>query len=78
MVIHKHVDGKDTRLSTMTVPLVNNTLEKCFGVIRRGTYQEASEDRRWIYKPVSDLCPDVEPDSDSSIDVSSDEVKKYQ
>ena len=38
MVIHNNVDGADNRFSTMSGPLVNNPLEKWFGVIRRGTY----------------------------------------
>ena len=37
-----------------------------------------SEDRRWEYEPVSDLCPYLEPDSDCSYDESSDEVRKDQ
>ena len=58
--------------------LVKYTLGECLGVIRRGTYQVVSEDRRWEYEPVSDLCPDLEPDSDCSYDGSSDEVRKDQ
>ena len=49
----------------MEGPLVNNMLVKWIGVIRRGTYKSASEDIRRAYEPVSDLCPDIEPDSDS-------------
>ena len=78
MVIHKHVDGADTRFSTMAVPLANNPLKKYTGVIRRGFYQAASEDSRWAYEPVSDLWPDIEPYSDSSNDGSSDEGGKDQ
>ena len=47
-------------------------------MIRKGTYQAASEDSRWEYEPVSDLWPDIEPDSDSSDDVSRDKGSKYQ
>ena len=46
-------------------------LEKWLGVIRRRTYQAASEDIRWAYEKVSDLWPDVEPDIDFSDDGSS-------
>ena len=38
----------------------------------------ASEDSRRAYEQVYDLWPDVEPDSDSSDDWSSDEGGKYQ
>ena len=76
MVLHKHVYGEDTRFSTIEEPLVDNPLEKCLGVIRRGTYQELNEDNRWEYKPVSDLWIYVEPGSDSSDDESSDERRK--
>ena len=62
----------------MAVPLVKNPPEKWLGVIRRRTYQVAYEDSRWAYEPVSDLCPDIETDSDSRDDGSSDEVSKYQ
>ena len=47
MVIHKHVDGSDTKFSTMAVPLVNNPLLKWLGLIITGAYQAAAEDSRW-------------------------------
>ena len=37
MVIHKHVDGADTRFATMEGPLIENTLEKWLILIRIGT-----------------------------------------
>ena len=49
-----------------------NPLDKWIGVIRRGYYQEADEDRIWSYEPVSDLWPYIEPYSDSSVDGSID------
>ena len=55
MVIHKHVDGADTRFATMPRPLVNNPLGKWLALIIIGTYQEASEDSRWAFKLLSDL-----------------------
>ena len=78
MVIHKHIYGVDTRFSTMERPLEYNPLEEWLGVIRRGTYQAASEDIRWAYEPVSNFWPDIESDSDSSNGGSSDEGSKYQ
>ena len=78
MVLHKNVDGADTRFSTMEGPLTNNASGKWIGVVRIGTYRSASEDSRWAYEPVSDLWPDIDPDSDSSDDGSSDTVRKYQ
>ena len=74
MVPHKHVDGADTVFYTIARPLANNPLGKWLGVIRKGTYQ----DSRWEYDPVSDLWLDIEPDIDSSNDVSSDEGSKDQ
>ena len=74
MVIHKYVDRADARFSTMTRPLTNNPLEKCFRVIRRGTHHAEPEDIKWLYEPVSDLWPEIEPDRDSSYDKSSDEL----
>ena len=73
MVLHNHVDGSDTRFSFMYGPLVNNPLVKWLGVIIRGTYQSASENRRWEYEPVYDLCPYIEAYSDSISDGSNDE-----
>ena len=78
MAIHKHVDGSDTRLTTMSVPLVNKNLVKCLGVFRRGTYQSATEDIWSSYEPVYDFWPGVDPDSDSSVNRSSDEGRKDQ
>ena len=78
MLLHKHVDVVDTRFSTTSVPLANNTLGKLVVVIRRGSYQAAAEDSRWAYETVSDLWPDMVTDSDSSVDGSSDEGGKYQ
>ena len=78
VVIHKPVYGADTRFSTMEGPLANNHLRKWLGVIRRGTYQAASKDSRWVYEPVSDLWPDMYLDSNSSGGGSSNEGRKYQ
>ena len=39
MVLHKHIDGSDTRFATMARPLMKKPLEKWLGVIRRGTYK---------------------------------------
>ena len=74
MVLHKNVYGANTRLSTKEGILVNNPLGKWLGVIRIGTYQSDSEDRRWAYEPVSDLWTDIDIDRDSSDDLSSNEV----
>ena len=49
-----------------------------YPVIPIYAYQEASEYIRCAYEPVSYLCPDVDPNSDSSDDGSSDEEIKYQ
>ena len=76
MVLHKYVYGADTIF--FSGPLVNNLLGKWPGVIRRGTYQAASEDSRWEYEPVSDLWTDIEPDSDSINVGSSDYRSKDQ
>ena len=73
MVIHKHIYGVDTRFSTMERPLEYNPLEEWLGVIRRGTYQAASEDIRWAYEPASYLCPYIESDSYSRNNGSIDE-----
>ena len=78
MMFHKHVYGMETIFSTVEGPLVDNTLEKYLGVIRRGNYQAAYEDSRWEYVPLSDLWPYTEHDSDSSDDESSDEGRKDQ
>ena len=53
-------------------------MEKWPGVIRRVNCQEASEDSRWEYEPVSDFFPDVDPSSDYRNYGSSDEGRKYQ
>ena len=73
MVLHKNLDGADTRFSIMAGPLEKNLLVKWLGVIRRGIYQAASKDIRCAYEPVSDLWPDIKPDNDSSNYGSSDE-----
>ena len=78
MVLHKHVYGEDTRFYTTVGPFSNKPLEKWLGVIRRGTHQSSSEDSRWAYEQVSDLWPDIYPDSDSRYYVFSDKGSKYQ
>ena len=78
MVLHKHVDGEDTRFSTMAGSFSKNPLGKWFGVIRLGTYKTAYEYIRWEYETVSDLCPDIESDSESSNNDSSDKGIKDQ
>ena len=78
MVLQKHVDGADTIFATMAGPLANNSLGGWLGEIRRGTYQEAYEDSRWAYEPVSDLWPDIDIDGDFSDYGSSEEGIKDQ
>ena len=78
MVIHKNLYGVETRFSTISLPLVNNTLEKCIGVIRISSYQAADEEIIWAYEPVYDLCPYIEPVSDYSVGGSRDEGFKEQ
>ena len=68
MVIHKHVDGADTRFFTMVGPLVNDMMRKWLEVIMRGTYQVVDEDIRWAYEKVSNLWIYVELVSDFSDD----------
>ena len=70
--------GKTPDLPPWQDYLAKNPLGKWLGVIRRGAYQAESEDNRWAYEPVSDLWPDIESDSYSRDDGSSDEVSKYQ
>ena len=78
MVIHKHLYEAYTILSAMERPLLNNTLEKCLGLIIRRTYQAVSEDISWAYEPVSWFWPDIDPDSDSSDGGLINEGSKYQ
>ena len=78
MVPNKHVDGVDTRFPTMAVLLVKNPLGRWLRLIIKGTYQAASEDSRWAYKPVSGLRPDIDHDSDSINDGLIDEISKDQ
>ena len=58
--------------------LTNNPLVNWLGVIRRETYQAASEDSRWAYEQVYYFWPYIEPDSDSSDGGSSHKGFKYQ
>ena len=77
MVLHKNLDGSDTIFAIMAGPLVKNPLVKCLGVIRRGTYQAASEDSRWAFEPASNLWPDIDTDGDFINDGSNNELSKY-
>ena len=77
MVLHKHVDGEDTRYATISGTLVNNPLGKCLGVIIRGTYPEEAENSWWECEPVSGMWPDIYPYSDSTMDFFCDEGIKY-
>ena len=47
LVLQNNLYGEDTILTTMSVPLVNNPLDRWLGVIIRGSYQEAAEYSRW-------------------------------
>ena len=77
-MLKNHVDELDTIFANMAVPLANNILGEWLGVIRRGTYQEASEDSRWAYEPFYDLWTDIDTDGDSSDYGSSDKGIKDQ
>ena len=56
IVLHKHVDWRDTIFDTMKGPFFNNPPRKLIVVIRIGTYQKYAGDRHWVYELVSDLC----------------------
>ena len=73
VVLHKHVDVADAIFATISIPLVKNLPVKWFGVIKRVTYKAAAEDSSWEYEPVSDLWKDIDPGSESSVYVSSNE-----
>ena len=78
MVLHKHIYQVDTRFYTMEGTLVNSTMGKWLGVIRRGTFQAAYENSRWTYEQVSDLWPNLELSSNYSNYGSIDEGIKDQ
>ena len=78
MVLHKHVYGKDTRFSTISGPLVEQSSEKWPGVIRRGKYQQPAGVLRWAYETVSDLWLDIHPGSESIVYWSNYEGRKKQ
>ena len=74
----KHMYGSYTRFATISGSLVNIPTEKWLGVTRIRIFQAAAEDSKCAYEPVSDLCSDVDPDSDSSGEGSSDKGFKNQ
>ena len=45
-------------------------------MIRRGSYQAEADSSIWAYETVSDLWPDMDPDSDYSDDCSREEEIK--
>ena len=64
LMVHKKADGADTRLVMMRGPFLHSPLECWLGVLQQGTYQRAQGDPQWAFKPVADLWPGKEIDSD--------------
>ena len=60
MMLHKNAYAAENIFPTMSGPLVNSPMEKWLELIRRETYQAATEDRMWPYEPVSYFWPDID------------------
>ena len=65
LVIHKKADGADTRFAMARGPFLHSPLEKWLGTLNQGTYQQEQGNARWAFKPISDLWPTKEVESDS-------------
>lgn len=63
VVVHKHLDTTDTRLTTMDQPLVSNPLEHSLGLHEFGKYVRAPTSESFVFDKVEDLWEvDLEPD----------------
>ena len=67
LVVHKHLDTTDTRLSAMEHPLVKNPLEQNLGFHKFGKYVRATEGASEAFDKVEDLWA-IEIDSDDEED----------
>ena len=64
LVIHKRLDGADTRMASMRHPLVNNPVQKWLGAINSGAYKPAAITEAHAFVKVEDMWSDPIDESD--------------
>jgi hypothetical protein len=70
LILHRKVDGADTRFSQLHGQFAETPLYKWLGVLRHGAYQQAPADSTWAFEPLANMWTDTidEEDDDSSSD----------
>jgi hypothetical protein len=82
LIIHRKVDGADTRFSQLHGEFADTPLYKWLGVIRHGAYQQAPSDSTWPFESLASMWTDAnaidESDNDSSGDDQIYSVDAYE
>jgi hypothetical protein len=82
LIIHRKVDGADTRLSQLHGEFADTPLYRWLGVIRHGAYQQAPSDSTWPFESLASMWTDAdaidESDNDSSGDDQNYSVDAYE
>jgi hypothetical protein len=70
LILHRKVDGADTRFSQLHGDFADTPLYKWLGVLRHGAYQQAPVDSAWAFETLANMWTDAidEDDGDSSSD----------
>jgi hypothetical protein len=72
LILHRRVDGADTRFSQLHGEFADTPLSKWLGVLRPGAYQQAPSDSTWAYESLASMWTEDDALDDSDDDSSSD------
>jgi hypothetical protein len=73
LILHRKVDGADTRFSQLHGEFADTPLYKWLGVLRHGAYQQAPSDSTWAFERLASMWTEAEVIDDSDNDLSSDD-----
>jgi hypothetical protein len=82
LILHRKVDGADTRFSQLHGEFADTPLYKWLGVLRHGAYQQAPSDSSWAFESLASMWTDAddidERDNDSSSEDGSYNVDAHE
>jgi hypothetical protein len=73
LILHRKVDGADTRFSQLHGEFADTPLYKWLGVLRHGAYQQAPADSTWAFESLASMWTEAEALDESDNDSPSDD-----
>jgi hypothetical protein len=68
LILHKKIDGADTRFAQMDGELSNAPLQPWLGVLKHGAYNKAAADANWAFEPLESIWSETLDEETSESD----------